>query len=140
MPAIRDSLHVEDSGGDQQSYVVAGAILTCNFGDKPNRLKTPFSHGVYIKNKAQMNIMDYVPNVNIMPFGLCSSLANPAVASATSANNGVLTPQPCTPVTMPWINGKTDVLIENQPALLSKCTCQCAYNGIIKIEDDGQEL
>lgn len=127
--------------GEKQSYVVAGAILSCSFGDKFNRLKMPFSHGVYIKGKPQMNIMDYVPNVNIMPFGKCSSLANPAVASATAANNGVLTPQPCTPMTtMPWIDGKTDVLVEGHPALLNKCTNCCLYAGIIKIEDDGQAL
>ena len=32
--------------------------------------------------------------VNIMPFGVCASLANPTTASATSAAMGVLTPYP----------------------------------------------
>ncbi|MGC5327305.1 DUF4280 domain-containing protein [Brevibacillus sp. SYSU BS000544] len=133
-------VEIVSGSGDQQSYVVAGAILSCSYGDKINKLKTPFSHGVYIKNKAQMNINDYIPNVNIMPFGKCSSLQNPTVASATAANNGNLTPMPCVPaVIMPWISGKTDVLIENQPALLNKCTNMCMYAGTIKIEDDGQD-
>jgi hypothetical protein len=84
--------------------------------------------------------MDYKPNINIMPFGLCSSMANPAVAAATAANNGVLTRMPCTPVvTMPWMNGKQNVLIAKHPALLNKCTNQCMYAGIISIVDDGQE-
>lgn len=140
MSLLKD-INIVAKTGEKQSYVVAGAILSCSFGDKFNRLKMPFSHGVYIKGKPQMNIMDYVPNVNIMPFGKCSSLSNPSVASATAANNGVLTPQPCTPMTtMPWIDGKTDVLVEGQPALLNKCTNCCLYAGIIKIEDDGQGL
>ena len=124
---------------DEYSYVVIGAILSCEFGDAPSTLKLPISHGVYLKNKAQLNIMDFEPNVNIMPFGMCDNLSNPAVAQATDANDGELTPVPCSPViTMPWINGKDDNLIENFPALLSKSTNACIYCGQIIVEDDGQ--
>lgn len=141
MPNIRDDIRIVESTGEQKSYVVAGAILSCSKGDKPNRLKMPFSHGVYIQNKAQMNIKDHVPNENIFPFGKCCSMQNPTVASATAANNGVLTPMPCTPMTtMPWIMGKDDKLIEGQPALLNKSMLSCLYCGVIKIEDDGQLL
>ncbi|TQK62501.1 uncharacterized protein DUF4280 [Brevibacillus sp. AG162] len=88
-----------------------------------------------------MNIMDFVPNVNIMPFGQCNNLKNPTVASATAANNGVLTPVPCTPVmTMPWIDGKLDKIVGGHPALLNKSTNICFHCGLIKIEDDGQDL
>ena len=56
-------------------------------------------------------IMDYAPLVNILPFGMCSSLANPSVASATAAALGVLTPMPCIPVIpAPWVPGRTDSL------------------------------
>lgn len=141
MPHIRPNLKIKKATGERYSYVVAGAILSCSSGDKPNRLKMPFSHGVYIHNKAQMNIKDHIPNENIFPFGKCYSRQNPTVAAATAANNGVLTPMPCTPMTtIPWIMGKNDKLIEGHPALLSKSQLSCLYCGTIKIEDDGQLL
>ncbi|MGE7022154.1 DUF4280 domain-containing protein [Solibacillus cecembensis] len=131
---------MQTKGSDQRSYVVAGATLSCSQGDQTSILAMPFSHGVYTKNKAQMNIMDFKPHINIQPFGLCQTLANPAVAAATAANNGVLTPVPCTPVvTMPWINGKDDQLVEKSPALINICINMCLYSGTIKVEDDGQE-
>ena len=135
---MADAMHTK--GDEQRSYVVAGAQLSCSQGDQTSILKMPVSHGVYTKNKAQMNTMDYKPNVNIQPFGLCQTLSNPTVAAATAANNGVLKPMPCTPVvTMPWINGKSDQLIERFPALTNQSTNMCLYCGTIKVEDDGQE-
>ncbi|WP_276918646.1 DUF4280 domain-containing protein [Aneurinibacillus aneurinilyticus] len=127
------SVKIFDSNGGGQSYVVTGAVLSCSQGSTKSKLQTPFSHGVYSRGKVQMNIMDYKPNVNIMPFGMCSSMANPAVA-ATAANSGKLTKMPCTPiVTMPWLNGKQNVLIAKQPALMNKCTNHCIYKGTKKI-------
>ncbi|TQK74530.1 zincin-like metallopeptidase toxin 4 of polymorphic toxin system [Brevibacillus sp. AG162] len=140
MPNI-EGINIQQSSAERKSYVVVGAILSCSSGSKQSRLKMPFSHGVFVKGKPQMNIMDFVPNVNIMPFGKCSSLQNPTVASATAANNGVLTPMPCTPLTtMPWIDGKADKMVGGHPALLNKSTNMCFYCGQIKIEDDGQDL
>jgi hypothetical protein len=84
-------------------------------------------------------IMDFAPVVNIPPFGMCSNPANPAVASATAAAWGVLTPMPCVPVTVaPWMLGSTKVLINNFPALDSTCKCMCAYGGCISIVSPGQ--
>lgn len=140
MPNI-EGINIQQSSAERKSYVVVGAILSCSSGSKQSRLKMPFSHGVFVKGKPQMNIMDFVPNVNIMPFGKCSSLQNPTVASATAANNGVLKPMPCTPLTtMPWIDGKADKMVGGHPALLNKSTNMCFYCGQIKIEDDGQDL
>ena len=131
---------METKGTEKNSYVVAGATLSCTQGDQTSRLTMPVSHGVYVKEKAQMNRMDFKPSVNIQPFGLCQTTANPSVAAATAANNGILTPMPCTPVvTMPWINGKDDQLIENSPALTNQSLNMCLYSGTIKVEDDGQE-
>ncbi len=129
---------MEDTA-DEYSYVVIGAKAACSYGSTLALLKMPICHGVYLKKKAQMNIMDFKPMINIMSFGMCSSLSNPSVASATAANYGVLTPMPCTPVVMmPWINGKEDKLVENFPALISISRNTCMYCGQISIEDDGQ--
>lgn len=132
---------IQKSNAERKTYVVAGAILSCSQGSRPSRLKMPFSHGFFVKGKPQMNIMDFVPTANINPFGMCSSLKNPTVASATAANNGVLTPMPCVPLTtMPWIDGKADTLVDGFPALLNKSTNMCIHCGLIKIENDGQDL
>ncbi|WP_374019769.1 DUF4280 domain-containing protein [Paenibacillus thiaminolyticus] len=129
------------SSGDKKSYVVAGAILSCSYGSQPSRLGTQMSHGVYIKGKPIMNIMDHTPNVNIMPFGSCGSMQNPAVAAATAAKGGLPQRVACTPmVMMPWLGGKTDKLVDNNPSLLNDSTNMCMFCGQIKVEDDGQNL
>lgn len=64
------------------------------------------------------NIMDHISMMNIMPFGMCMSIANPTVAAATAAALGVLTPMPCIPATTsPWVPGAPNVLLGNQPTL-----------------------
>ena len=84
------------------------------------------------------NIMDNKPLVNVMPFGMCSSPANPTVAAATAAL-GVLTPMPCIPVTMaPWVPGSAAVMIANCPALSQTPKLMCAWGGVIQIVDPGQ--
>lgn len=114
--------------------------MKCSFGDKESRLKIPKTHKMFIHGKAQGNIGDFKPNENIMPFGKCSSLANPTVAAATAANNGVLKPMPCVPATViPWVNGKADFLIENNPALINESTNTCIWCGLIEIVKDGQD-
>jgi hypothetical protein len=121
------------------SYVVQTATMQCNFGTKESNLKVPKDHKIDINDKRQANIKDHKPFANIAPFGLCGSLANPEVAAATAAHHGKLTKRPCKPVTMnPWINGKDDVLLDKDPALLNVSTLRCKWRGTIKITDCGQ--
>gem|GEM_PF-177836 len=90
-------------------------------------------------NQPQANIMDNKPMVNILPFGLCRSLANPVVASATSAAMGTLTPMPCIPNTpAPWMPGNPKALVSNKPALHKPSKLMCAYAGTISIVNPGQ--
>lgn len=90
-------------------------------------------------NQPAANIMDHVPMLNIMPFGMCMTPSNPAVAAATTAAAGVLTPVPCMPVTpAPWIPGVPNVLLGNMPALDNTCTCMCTWGGVITVLYPGQ--
>lgn len=85
------------------------------------------------------NIMDNKPMVNIMPFGMCQSMANPQVAAATAAKLGVMTPMPCIPnTTAPWVPGAPTVLIANFPALNNSSKLMCMWGGVIQITNPGQ--
>lgn len=120
-------------------HVCNGAVLTCSFGVAPSQLTVLPVNRVMTSSQPAATIMDHKPMVNIAPFGMCMSLANPAVAAATSAAFGVLTPQPCIPVTMsPWIPGATTVLLGKQPALDNTCTLNCLWGGVIQVVVPGQ--
>lgn len=121
------------------SLVCGGAMLKCSFGVAPSSLMVVPMNKVMTSSMPAANIMDNVPMVNILPFGMCQSLANPAVASATSAAMGVLTPMPCVPMTpAPWVPGSPTVLIANMPALNNSSKLMCAYGGVIEITMPGQ--
>lgn len=118
--------------------VCAGAQMMCSFGMAPSALAVLPQNKV-LAGPPAANIMDMKPMVNIPPFGMCSSLANPTVASATAAAAGVLTPMPCVPVPSgPWAPGSTTVLIGNMPALNNTCKLMCAYGGVIQFTSPGQ--
>ena len=115
-----------------------GASLMCTMGVAPSSLMVLPQNKTMADNKPAANIMDHKPFVNIMPFGMCTSPANPAVAAATAAALGVLTPMPCTPVTPgPWIPGSATVMIANVPALNNSCKCMCSFAGVISIVNPG---
>ena len=118
--------------------VCTGAMLQCTFGVAPSSLMVLPANKVLTQAPAA-NIMDNKPMVNIMPFGMCSSMANPTVAAATAAALGALTPMPCVPVIpAPWAPGSPTVLIANQPALNNSSKLMCAYAGVIQIVNPGQ--
>lgn len=85
------------------------------------------------------NIMDNKPMMNILPFGMCQTMSNPAVAAATAAKLGVFTPAPCVPVTTaPWAPGSPTVHVANFPALTNTSKCMCNWGGVIQIVNPGQ--
>ena len=119
--------------------VAMGAMLQCSFGVAPSSLTITPENMSNVTNKPIATIMDNIPMKNIMPFGMCQSLANPQVAAATSAAAGVLTPQPCVPVIpAPWTPGSPTVMIKNKPALNASSTCMCNWAGVITITNPGQ--
>jgi hypothetical protein len=118
--------------------VVTGAVLTCPFGLAPGTLNALPASASLMEGRPPATIMDHQPFLNVMPFGLCTSLANPVTAAQTTAALGVLTPGPCTPVIpAPWMPGSPTVLIGNKPALTQTSKCFCAYGGVITIAVPG---
>ena len=93
--------------------VCTGAIMTCSFGAAPSSLVV-MPHQVMTNQVPDATIMDNAPMANIPPFGMCSSLANPAVASATAAASGVL------------------------PALDDMSKLMCTWGGVIQFTAPGE--
>jgi hypothetical protein len=120
--------------------VCMGAMMQCSFGVAPSSLVVLPTNMVMTNNVPDANIMDHIPMVNIMPFGMCSSPSNPTVAAATAAALGVLTPMPCVPATpAPWIAGAPTVLLGNFPSLDNVSQLMCIWGGVITFSDAGEE-
>ncbi|KIH83442.1 DUF4280 domain-containing protein [Pseudomonas batumici] len=120
--------------------VCAGATLQCTFGLAPGVLNVLPQNRTLVSGVPAANLLDHIPLVNITPFGMCQSLANPMVAAATAAALGVLVPMPCIPVTAaPWIpGGAPTMLLGPMPALDANSTLMCNWGGLIKITFPGQ--
>jgi hypothetical protein len=119
--------------------VCSGATLKCSYGTTPSSFNVIAPDRQVAPGKASATILDHQPLVNVQAFGLCQSLTNPAVASATAAASGVLTPQPCIPVTpTPWAPGSSTMLIGNVPALNDTSKLMCTWAGVIEVVEPGQ--
>ncbi|MBM3116360.1 DUF4280 domain-containing protein [Jeongeupia naejangsanensis] len=121
-------------------HVCAGATLQCSFGMAPAPLNVLPVNRVLLGSMPAATLMDHIPIVNITPFAMCQSMANPTVIAATAAALGVLTPMPCIPVTAaPWIpGGAPTVLLGSMPALSAGGTLMCNWGGVIKVVSPGQ--
>jgi hypothetical protein len=120
-------------------FVISGAMAMCSKGMAPSALSflpTPPVVGPVPLG----NITAMVPNLNVMPFGMCTSPANPAVAAATAAALGVLTPMPCVPAPAgPWAPG-SKALIGTNPGILASSKLMCSYAGNISITFPGLSI
>lgn len=109
----------------------------CTFGMAPSTLNV-IRPNVSVEGRPAANILDSAPMVNVPPFGMCQSLANPMVASATAAALGVLTPMPCVPAIVgPWTPMAPRTLVGGAPALVQGATLMCAYGGVISVTVPG---
>ncbi len=121
--------------------VCMGAMMQCTFGLAPSSLVVLPTNKVFTNMMPDANIMDHIPMTNIMPFGMCNSIANPTVAAATAAALGVLTPMPCIPATpAPWVPGAVSPpdLIANMPALDNVSKLMCIWGGVIQFITPGE--
>ncbi|KAA6461948.1 DUF4280 domain-containing protein [Acidobacteria bacterium AB60] len=120
--------------------VCMGAMMQCTFGMAPSSLVVLPTNKVFTDQMPDANIMDHIPLTNIMPFGMCQSLANPTVAAATAAALGVLTPMPCIPNTpAPWVPGAATVMLGNFPTLDNVSQLMCMWGGVITFSNPGEE-
>jgi hypothetical protein len=116
-----------------------GGMMMCSFGVAPSSLVVLPANRVMVGGVPGATIMDHAPIVNVPPFGMCSSPANPTVAAATAAALGVLTPMPCVPATAaPWVVGAPTVLIGSMPALNATSKLMCNWGGVIQLTFPGQ--
>jgi hypothetical protein len=96
-------------------------------------------HYVTVDGMPAATILDNKPELNIPPFGMCSSPDNPSVIAMTAAALGRPTPAPCLPViTAPWTPGAPTVTVAGLPVLDTKSCLICAYAGQITIQTPSQ--
>lgn len=117
--------------------LISGAMLACSFGTTPSQLMVTSQATVLFGGGAAATMGDCAPLVNIKPFGMCMSLANPQVATATTAALGVLTPMPCLPATTPWTPAGS-IIVGAQPLIDNSSSCMCAYAGKVTVISPGQ--
>lgn len=119
--------------------VVGGtSIIKCSYGLVPTPLIVLPDRTVTAEGMLMGNVSDMMPFGNIEPFGDCISLANPQVLAATIAAGGVLTPEPCEPITVdPWVSEAMDVMVEGMAALDESATLMCTWEGVINIDEPG---
>ena len=121
--------------------VTVGAQLRCSQGAAPSSLSIPAPEGTAADENAAATVQHHQAMANIAPFGMCRSMSNPQVASASAAAQGVLTPQRCVPhVTAPWSPGASGVTLNGAKALTSDSTCSCAWAGTIEIVAPGSAV
>lgn len=119
------------------NLVCTGATLQCSMGTTP---ATFAASGQTPTAGSPAGVVTDIDPSCIPPFGLCQSLANPQVASATLSAQGTLTPQPCNPViAAPWTPGSSEVTIDEVAALDDSSQCACTWGGSITVTAAGQE-
>ncbi len=118
--------------------VTTGSQLQCSMAIAPSAMNaTP---GPAIATAPVSTVMDVTPS-NIPTFGMCTSLANPQVAAATTAAQGVLTPQPCVPaIASQWVPGSVTSTINGLQVLTNNSTCPCTWLGVISVVAPEQQL
>jgi hypothetical protein len=120
-------------------HMCMSGMMMCAMGVAPSTLVVLPINRTMTSNMPAATIMDHAPMVNIPPFGMCMSPANPMVAAATAAAMGVLTPMPCIPMTVaPWIVGVPTDMVGSMPALNNTSTLMCNWGGVITISFPGQ--
>ena len=115
--------------------LVTGTLLHCSMGVAPAVFNATPLPGLPLVNGSlpAATVDQIVPGMNIPPFGMCQSMANPAVAAATAAAMGVMTPAPCVPtVAAPWAPPAVSWVASGLPLATVESKCACAFGGLIE--------
>lgn len=109
------------------------ALAKCTFGVAPTPLTfLPLSMMLTPMGPIG-SCNDFVPFLNVKPFGVCLTMSNPMTAALTAAALGVFTPAPCIPVPVgPWIPG-VPAMGPNGPILVQTSCLSCMWGGMIQI-------
>lgn len=118
--------------------VVGGASIKCSMGQGPGVLNATSQSVCIAGGKPVVIIKDTAPFLNVGSCGMCISMMNPAVASATAAALGVLTPQPCAASVMGMWSPGSKVIMGGAPCVTGQSMLTCAYGGILSITAPGQ--
>ena len=116
-------------------FLTTASMLECSMGAAPVPFVADDLPGAPKETGLTCaTIIQFVPMKNIMTFGMCKSMLNPAVASATAAAQGVLTPMPCVPATTtPWAPPSAAAKHFGIPLATASSVCACAFGGLIKV-------
>lgn len=120
-------------------WLTEGAMLECTMGLTPSPLNVLPVSMVTANAMPVATIIDNVPFVNIIPFGLCKSPANPAVAAIIASSLGAVTQGPCLPETpAPWIPASPQIMAGEMPCIDQTSKLMCVYGGVISPIVPGQ--
>lgn len=116
-------------------FLTTATLLECTMGAAPTPFIADELPGVQHElGMAAATMIQIVPGKNIVPFGMCKSPANPTVAAATAAAQGVLTPMPCMPATAaPWAPPSACTKYAGIPMATAQSICACSFGGVIKV-------
>ena len=115
--------------------LVTGTLLKCSMGLAPTVFTSTPLPGLPLVNGAlpAATVDQFLPMMNIPPFGMCQSMANPQVAAATAAAMGALTPMPCIPnVIAPWVPPAISTFASALPLATVSSKCVCMWGGMIE--------
>jgi hypothetical protein len=109
------------------SHVEHAALMRCQFGTNTAVLNVAGPIPI-------ATVEDFVPLVNIQPFGACICPGNPGVAAATAAAGGALVPVPCVPaVEQPWLAAGAKIRVRGVSGLAPTSTAHCRWGGMIEL-------
>lgn len=150
------------------TYVVHGACIRCNMGLRQSRLILRQTHGVFLRNIAQINAKDCIGTTNIIDFCGCISAENPKTLEMAKTISEKIETQigenfdsqveeifcngsvgsvktmecagQCIPkiISTSWDEVKDGVLTEGNNPVRGTATLKCLYGGVITIDLTGQ--